>query len=117
MKNLLFFFALLALMVMTVPRADAAGPPDRQNEIVLCVDHAVTVISIAPVACLPFVIYRQNDWPPLRVPEFGDCIVFATYVMAPADIPHPPDIMKLKVNVSKILPNSHSTFLPVLHPS
>jgi hypothetical protein len=90
MKNLLFFFALLAQMVMTVPQANAAGPPDRLNEIVLSVDHTVTDFSIVQVAVFQDVTFAA-DLPVLFIHKTDNLCMEKLYLTDNISFKHPPN--------------------------
>jgi hypothetical protein len=89
MKNVLFFFSLMAMMFLVVPQA-CADPPDTGQPIVSFSADQVPAASFQQ-AQLPEVVLLEYDSPGLIVPIMATDTVLNLCIVYLDAVPRPPD--------------------------
>jgi hypothetical protein len=108
MKKLFFIFALLAVMVMQVPQASAAGPPGQEEiSIALCTAQS-DVQYVVQYAMIPDISFAA-DLPVLDLKAPADFRLFKLCFAESIKFQHPPNnrVGMISFDTDKLIENSH----------
>jgi hypothetical protein len=109
MKKLFFIFALLAVMVMQVPQASAAGPPGQEEISIALQSAQADVQYVAQYAMMPDVSFAA-DLPVLVLKAPADFRLFKLCFAEVIQFQHPPNINRvgmISFDTDKLIENSH----------